>query len=192
MKVAWNRRRWFCFAALAYLTLAMGTLEARAEKKVVSAPLTDPADLTHARTLLQSSVGRDDPHLRAHIYNPERPPVHTFEDYVRVYIRIGRGDLNDDGTEELFYFDTNGGYSGSAGAPILIFERRGDAWNFICATSGGQDITITDWVSEGGYREFISRAVVYWRNGKCYEDEPRTPETQDYPPRSERTWKPIR
>jgi hypothetical protein len=92
----------------------------------------------------------------------------------------------------LFYFDTNRGYCGSAGCPILIFEKRDGAWKFLCATSGGRDIAITDWMSEGGYREFVSRAVVYWRNGKCYEDEPRTPETQDYPPRGERTWKPMR
>jgi hypothetical protein len=192
MKSVARRRGTFLSAVLALIALSIGVPEAHAEKRVFSSPLDDPADLAEAQALLRPYLGRNNPHLDAHVYNPEKPPVRTFEDYVRVYIRIGRGDINDDGVEKLFYFTTNRGYCGSAGCDTWIFEKRAGTWKLICATSADQDITITNWVSEGGYRELQWRYFVYWRNGKCYEDEPRTPETKDFPPRGERTWKPMR
>ena len=94
-------RGWlFLSAVLMFAASTTITSPAYADKRIFSSPLDNPADLAEGQAILRSDFARDNPHLNAHIYNPEKPPVHTIEDYVRVYIRVGRGDLDDDGVEE--------------------------------------------------------------------------------------------
>lgn len=189
------RRGWvktFAFAVAASAAVFFWSVSARAEKELVFVKLTDPLEFALAKDILW-------PHVKPNDYDPETKPAEdraywpdTYEKYLREFVRVARGDINDDGVDEIFYYIKNPGYCGSAGCWSLIFERRGEEWKLICGTSFVGSVTITDWVSEGGYRELQDRYVIYWRNGHCYEDEPRTPETEDLPPRGERTWKPLK
>jgi hypothetical protein len=169
-----------------------GSSPVRAEKKIAFSKLTDPAEFALARELLS-------PHVKPSDYDPSKhfdfwgkPWPDTLDGFLRAAVHFGRGDLNDDGVDEMFYYFEGPGYCGSAGCWTLIFEKRDSGWIEICGTSAGDGLTITDWVSKGGYRELQDRYVIYWRNGECHNDAPRTPETEDIPPRGERTWKPIR
>lgn len=184
---------WVCVLILVIIGVLGFAPEARAEKKIVFSKITDPVDFEEAVRYWHGELQPED-------YDNERdfggqnswPATKTVEDYVRHYIRIGKADINDDGIDELFYVQQDTRFCGSAGCQSVILERWNGKWSLICGTELDKSVAIIDWVSEGGYRELRARYAIYWRDGICYTDEPRTPETENTPPRGERHWKPLK
>ncbi|MEK7245611.1 MAG: hypothetical protein AAB223_06295, partial [Pseudomonadota bacterium] len=120
----------------------------------------------------------------------------TLDLYLREFVKIGKGDIDDDGVEERFYVFDDPSWCGSSGCHIVILQKQDGAWRPICEMSGSDHhVWITDWMSEGSRRELKARWGVYWRNGACHDDDPKVHEEYGpdiLPPRGERTWKPIR
>ncbi len=183
-------------AALA-LVCALAATSARADKQVIFAPLTDGPDFDDAMEFLSG-------YLKPEEYNTARRLEGikawklgaTLDLYLREFIKMGKGDIDDDGVAERFYFFGDPGWCGSRGCSILIVQKRPAGWKVLCDTSGGDhSIWITDWVDTSGYRQLQASFRVYWHGDKCYDDDPELLneyKPEDYPrPPTERHWKPL-
>ena len=184
---------------IAALALALMAMPARADKQVIFAPLTAGPDFDEAMEFFSG-------HLRPDQYDTEKNLEgtgggwklgNTLDLYLREFVKIGKGDIDDDGVAERFYFLGDPGWCGSKGCLILVVQKRPDGWKVLCEESGGDhSVWITDWVSTSGYREMETTFRVYWHGDKCYSADPEllneySPKHYPRPP-TERHWRPIR
>ena len=96
----------------------------------------------------------------------------TWEDdppdnYIRDQdVLVGRFDLNDDGSEEIFLVIESSYYCGSIGCPSIVLKRDGNTWIKISDGHHGGWV-LTERVC--GYRSLGSRDGVERWNGKKYQ-----------------------
>lgn len=191
-----------CLIALAAIVWAAFTpLPAWADKQVIFAPLTDGPDLDDAMEFF-SDYFKSDPKAYTSKVPLEEPstartPNKALDLYLRKFVKMGKGDIDDDGVAERFYILRDPGFCGSRGCNILIVQKRTAGWKVLCEDSGVDHwVWITDWVSTSGYRELMTMFRVYWHGDKCYDDDPELlneykPEHYPRPP-TERHWKPLK
>lgn len=187
--------RSFRFAVVVWSALM--TTPAWADKQVIFARLTDGPEFDEAMAFFERYLEPDNYDTRKHL-NPNAgwKLGNTLDLYLREFVQVGKGDIDDDGIEERFYIFDDPIWCGSSGCRIIILRKQAAAWQPICEMSGSDHhVWISDWMSEGGRREMKARWGVFWRNGQCHDDDPKV--LEEYGPentaqRGERTWKPMR
>lgn len=151
--------------ALLALVWAVSAEPAYASTDVAFAPLTEPGDVADAVAYFRDYFDQRDYQLQ------------TFEHYLRRVVKIGKADINDDGTPEIFYalhdpfnpFDLCGG----TGCPLRIAQRQNGKLHEIRDTLvAGEIVTITDRVTVLGYRLLEARFPIMWRDSYCVVDDP--------------------
>jgi hypothetical protein len=181
------------------LALVVAAAPARADKQVIFSPLTDGPDFDEAMAFFSGYLEPDDYDTAKHL---EGTGGHwklgnTLDLYLREFVKLGKGDVDDDGIDERFYILEDPGWCGSGGCLIVIIQKRPEGWKVLCEESGADDhVWISDWISTSGYREMTTDYRVYWHGDKCYSANPELlkeygPEHHPRPP-TERIWKPIR
>jgi hypothetical protein len=188
------------FAVLLALALAVAAAPARADKQVIFAPLSDGPDFDEAMRFFSSYLDpRDyDTARRLEGTGGSWKLGNTLDLYLREFVKLGKGDVDDDGIDERFYILEDPGWCGSGGCLTLVVQKRPDGWKILCESAGVDNSTwISDWVSTSGLRELETMHRVYWHGDKCYSANPELleefrhkPELYPRPP-IERIWKPI-
>lgn len=178
---------------LAFLAAFTGTAEAA--RRVVFSPLVAGPDFDDAMAFFASYLDPADYDTRDSVgaFRAARKLGNTLDLYLREFVLVGKGDVNDDGVEETFYYFDDSDWCGSAGcSTILVQKRKSGALQILCEFKFFPTPTlwISDWVSPGDYREILTRFRVYWRKGECHDDDPEImPLT---PPPLRPNWKPIK
>jgi hypothetical protein len=188
-------------AILFVWALAVAVAPARADRQVIFSPLTDGPDFDEAMEFFSGYLDPEE-------YNTEIKLKgtgggwklgNTLDLYLREFVVLGKGDVDDDGIDERFYILNDPGWCGSRGCKFLVVQKRADKWNVLCATSGDdQFVWISDWMDKSGYREMRASFRIYWHGNECYDDDPELLEEFRHkpelypPPPTERIWKPMR
>lgn len=176
---------------------ALAAPPARADKQVIFSRMVDGPEFHEAMAFFSGYLDPDDYDTAKHL----NPNVgwklgNTLDLYLREFVKVGKGDIDDDGIEERFYIFNDPIWCGSSGCRIVILQKQGSAWQPICEMSGSDHhVWISDWMSQGGQREMRARWGVFWLKGECHDDDPSI--LKEYgpkhtPQRAERTWKPLK
>jgi len=187
------------FAALFMLALAVVPAPARADKQVIFSPLANGPDFDEAMAFFSGYLKPDEYDTAKNLEGTggSWKLGNTLDLYMREFVKLGKGDVDDDGIDERFYILEDPGWCGSGGCLIVIVQKRPEGWKVLCESSGfDPHVRISDWVSMSGYRELETRYRVYWHGDKCYSANPEllkdySPKNYPHPP-TERVWKPIR
>lgn len=189
-------RIWLCWF-MAIIFTALMAWPAWADKQVVFSRLSEGSEFDEAMMFFEH-------YLRPKDYDTEWRLSEstgwklgkTLDHYLRQFIKVGKGDIDDDGVEERFYIFDDPIRCGSSGCEIIVLQKQDGAWRPICEMSGSDHhVWITDWMSEGGRREMRARWGVFWLKGECHDDDPNILEEygpERTPQRAERTWKPLK
>lgn len=176
--------------ALCVLVLAMAAAPARAEKQVIFAPLTGGPDFDEAMEFF-AEYFKDEPDTYTSKVSVEEPGDaralrKSLGIYLRKVVHLGKGDVNDDGIEEIFYFLRGSDpftWCGSAGCMMLIVQRKPSGLKLLCETYSGEGgLWITNRITVRGYRELRASYRVYWHGDQCDSE---VPEVRDIPGRLE-------
>ena len=196
-RTATGRKRGILVAFV--LAMALAVAPARADKQVIFSPLSAGPDFDEAMEFFAGHLDPDDYDTAKNLEGTGGgwKLGNTLDLYLREFVKLGKGDVDDDGVDERFYILDDPGWCGSGGCLILIVQKRPGGWKVLCRETGSDhSVWISDWVSTSGYREMMTTDRVYWHGGKCYSANPELleeygPEHHPRPP-TERHWRPIR
>jgi len=164
----------------ALLVYAWTTVASAADLHVAFHAIKDRADVDEAMAFFRENLDPklyDTSRLNSRTWAPRRRGK-SLDVFVRDWVLLAKGDINDDGVEDRFYLFDHPAFCGSIGCELWIVDGRPGGWKALCETYAiageGHDVVITERVTVNGFHELRTPELVYWHGDECILDDPRT------------------